>query len=387
MTDEELTERIVACINQRLPESDSLDYKTLLNIETRDERIELAKDASSFANELGGTLLYGVPEEKVNGVPIPMPLGKCGLKLDGRFPERVENILLESVRPVLPNLFVKLVTIPGRDGKQILIVQHPASWNKPHMVEGYQERRYFRRGNYRTVRMSEVEVEAAYASRRSVRVQAEEFFRVAELGEIPSDGSQFLRIIIFPVLALVAREKMREQQFQEWLIKNHPNGRAGDWVPFVDGVRFWSTASGALQGLQFELRLFHNGAISFTIDMTIMKSDKGLINLARAATIIKKYTLNYAATAFELLGVASPLLFKVELHGAHGLQALEPSETKNPDPLTAGFPLSRNLITYREESSTDELIGQPHEILWRLVARMTETFGIWPNELKPHLIV
>ena len=212
-----------------------------------------------------------------------MPLAKCGLQLDGRFAERVENILLDSVRPVLPNLFVKLVTIPSRDGKQIVIIQHPASWNKPHMVEGYKERRYFRRGNYRAVRMSEVEVEAAYASRRSARIQAEEFFRLAECGEIPSDGSQFLRIIIFPVLALEAREKMREQQFQEWLIKNHPNGRAGDCVPFVDGVRFWSTGSGALQGLQFELRLFHNGAISFTIDMTSMKSDKGLINLAHAA--------------------------------------------------------------------------------------------------------
>ena len=64
MTDEELTERVVASINQRLPESDSLDYKALLNIETRDERIELAKDASSFANEFGGTLLYGVRKRR-----------------------------------------------------------------------------------------------------------------------------------------------------------------------------------------------------------------------------------------------------------------------------------------------------------------------------------
>jgi hypothetical protein len=139
--------------------------------------------------------LYGVPEVKENAVPIPVWLGKCGLKIDGRIPESVENILLDSVRPVLPNLFVKPIAIADRNAKQILVVHHPASWNEPHMVEGYNERRYFLRGNYRAVRISEVEVEAAYASRRSVRMLVEEFFRTGDFGEIP-DG-QFLRVIIF----------------------------------------------------------------------------------------------------------------------------------------------------------------------------------------------
>jgi predicted HTH transcriptional regulator len=185
MTPEELAGRIADCIRQRMPESDSLDYKAQLNIGTQRERTELAKDVSSFANELGGMVLYGVPETEENGVPVPAALEECGFECESGLPERAENILLDTVRPVLPNLFVKVVTI---NEKQILVVHHPASWNKPHMVEAYNTRRYFRRGNYRAVPMSEREIEAAYASRRSVQIMAEEFFRTGDLGDIPSGG-------------------------------------------------------------------------------------------------------------------------------------------------------------------------------------------------------
>jgi predicted HTH transcriptional regulator len=62
MTSEELVDRIISSIKERSPESDSLDYKSILNLGTAAQPIELAKDASSFANEFGGTVLYGVPD-------------------------------------------------------------------------------------------------------------------------------------------------------------------------------------------------------------------------------------------------------------------------------------------------------------------------------------
>jgi predicted HTH transcriptional regulator len=161
MSLEELRDGIIACIQDRMPESDSLDYKATLNIRTQSERIELAKDMSSFANELGGTIIYGVPEKEENGVPVPMPLQDCGIQIDPGLTEQAENILLDSIRPVLPNIFVKTVDVPGAKGKHLVVVHHPVSWNKPHMVEAYNVRRYFRRGNYRAVLMSEREIEGS----------------------------------------------------------------------------------------------------------------------------------------------------------------------------------------------------------------------------------
>jgi hypothetical protein len=245
------------------------------------------------------------------------------------------------------------------------------------MVEGYKDRRYFRRGNYRAVKMPEVEVEAAYASPRSLRVQAEDFFRTADFGEIPVTG-QLLRVIIFPVLTLVARETMREREFIEWLRKNPPENRRGDWVPFLDGA-FDVLRHCCFNGLQFGVRLFHNGAFSFTGDMDLLLSQSEALNLKHAEKVVKLYALASASKAIELLRIASPLAVKVEIHGSRGLKALDPREVGYSNPLTAGFALPLNLTSFTEESSSDELLGKPEQVLSRLVARFTEALGSGQN--------
>src|SRR6266480_1020852 len=372
MTSEELADRVIACIQERMPESDSLDYKAALNIRNRQDRIELAKDISSFANGLGGTLLYGVPEREENGVPVPVPIEECGLEIDLGAPEQVENILLDAIRPILSDVFVKPVTIPVQ-GKQILLVHHPASWNKPHMVEAYNERRFFRRSNYRVVSMSETEVEAAYASRRSVRIAAEEFFRTADLGTIPT--GRFLRAMIFPTSTLVRRERMREEEFRKWLSGNPPQGRRGDWIPFLDGVRFLSVAGGALYGKQFELRYFHSGAVSFTTDLQMMLPDNGALNLADTEKIVDLYVLIPTAKFFELLGIASPLVIKLELHGCRGLEAFVKFPFGDSDKGPSA--LSQDPTSFLEESSSDELLGQHEKLRGRLAERLFAAFGLW----------
>ena len=370
----------MACIRERSPESDSLDYKAELNITNRQGRIELAKDISSFANELGGTLLYGVAEREENGVPVPVPIEDCGLEIDPGVPEQVENILLDTIRPVLPDLFVKPVPVQE---KQILLVHHPASWNKPHIVEAYNERRYFRRSNYRAVSMSETEVEAAYASRRSVRIAAEEFFRTADLGNIPPIG-RFLRTTVFPTFTLVRRERMREEEFRIWLSGNPPQGRRGDWVPFLDGVRFLSVAGGALYGKQFELRYFHSGAVSFTVDLQVMLADNGALNLASTEKIVDLYVLIPTAKFFELLGIASPLSTKFELRGCCGLEAFIPPTDWYADLVKGPSALSQDPTSFIEESSSDELQGEREKLRGRLGERLFSAFGLWrPQNFIP----
>jgi hypothetical protein len=374
MTAEELADQVITCIQERMPESDSLDYKATLNIGNKQaERVELAKDVSSFANEFGGTLMYGVPEIEENGVPVPVPLSDCGMEIAPGLPERVENILLDSIRPVLPNLFVKPVAIPGVE-KQLLVVHHPASWNKPHMVEAYNVKRYFRRGNYRAVPMSEREVEAAYASRLSDRIASEEFFRTADLGSIPN--GRFLRVILFPTFTLVRRERMREDEFRKWLNQNPPERTQGYWVPFLDGVRFVTTINGALYDSKvelFELRYFHNGAVSFTFDLQQLLSPKGVLFLDRIEEVINIYALRLTAKFFELLGIVSPLVIKVELHGCRNLEAFIAQGVREKGPAA----LSQDLINFLEESFTDELLGQPEKLLVRLAERLFEAFGLW----------
>jgi len=207
--------------------------------------------------------------------------------------------------------------------------------------------------------MSETEVEAAYASRRSVRIAAEEFFRTADLGTIPT--GRFLRAMIFPTSTLVRRERMREEEFRKWLSGNPPQGRRGDWIPFLDGVRFLSVAGGALYGKQFELRYFHSGAVSFTTDLQMLLPDNGALNLADTEKIVDLYVLIPTAKFFELLGIASPLVVKFPFGDSD----------KGPSAL------SQDPTSFLEESSSDELLGQHEKLRGRLAERLFAAFGLW----------
>jgi hypothetical protein len=375
---EELADSVRLMINEKWPESDTLDYKAALNYSAQKDRIELAKDISSFANEVGGTIIYGVPETTGQEVPLPAALDQCGLEVSPGVLERVENILLDGVTPILPNLLIKPVSLPEIEPKKLVVIHHPASWNRPHMVELDEHRRFYRRGNYRAISMREREVEAAFASRRSHNRAAEDFLRVADLGNIPSKAV-LLRVTGFPVLGIVRREKMREDAFRQWIDRNAPADRRGDWVPFLDGVRFLSYAGGPLDGHQFELRLFHNGALSFTTDMTYCLVD-GSINLALVKKVIELYFLVPLAKAIEFLGIAGPVMIELAVFGAVGFKALFKGENREwfADPEKGPSALSFDPSAFREESAVEEILGQPQQLLSRLLDRLASAFGMWP---------
>ena len=165
MDDTELESAIKGIIEQRYPESHTLDYKAEISLEGQQKRIELAKDISSFANESGGIIIYGVPEVVSNGTPIPSPLTNCGIDIPGKLPQDIENILFDIISPPLPELEVRIITPDCLNGKSLLVMYHPASWSKPHMVAGYSHGRFYRRGSFRATIMTEKEIEMAYLSR------------------------------------------------------------------------------------------------------------------------------------------------------------------------------------------------------------------------------
>ena len=203
MSDEELSAWVRALVERRAPESHTLDYKRSIQVDTRPRKLELAKDVSSFANEDGGVLLYGIPEDDTGEAPTPQPLPQCGMVIPPSLPETIENILVETIDPPLPECHIRVIWLDDERSKTALFVYHPASWNRPHMTL-YEDGRYYRRGNFRAVLMKEREVEALYAMRRAAASAAQEFFSKADLGPLPKDEPA-IRVAICPRFSLVRR--------------------------------------------------------------------------------------------------------------------------------------------------------------------------------------
>src|SRR5262245_30183474 len=146
------TADIERLISNGIPEGPSLEYKRILSLGTRAERLEVLKDISGIGNGGGGTLIYGV-EEAGDGLP-------AGLHVlsDPRDVGRLEDIVRSGTSPPL----LSTLDVFERPGGYVLVVHVQRSPLGPYMVEAYEQRRYFTRVGSRTVPMSEQQVRDAY---------------------------------------------------------------------------------------------------------------------------------------------------------------------------------------------------------------------------------
>ena len=375
MSDEELAAWVVDLITRKAPESDTLDYKKQLSLHSKEDRVEFGKDVSSFANERGGVLLYGVPEVRVADVPIPVDLDKCGMPPISAKPADLENILLDTVRPVLPELDIRLLTLQAAKPIPVLFIHHPRSWNFPHMVQGYDHGRYYRRGNYRAVIMSEYEVEAAYSARRATMLNAQAFFDKGTLCQFPPTG-YIIRITACPVQTITCRRTMEEKEFREWLFQNTPADRAGDWIPFLDGVRFSSHVKGPLNGKQFEYRIFHNGALSFTLDLQPLINEQQL-DLQNLWQALQDFFFVQCSKAFNVLHVYGPIVLEIKLRGFEALTAFIRGDKWFADLAVGKSKLGPSPIVFYEETSDSEIQTNMAAVVNRVMDRLAGAFGIW----------
>lgn len=413
MTDTELSAHVRNLIETRQPESLYLDYKEALDVTKQSGKKELAKDISSFANEQGGAVIYGVPQIRDGDLPRPKPLAECGIDIPAGLPEQMGNVLLSAVQPVLHALTIKVVEIPEIKPKKLLLVYHPESYWKPHMVQGYRDGRYHRRTDFQVVRMSEREVEAAYRAREASRRHAADFFETGLFG--PTAAVQ-IRAVACPVLPGQFKERMLQPGFREWLDANEPRGRTnarkGTWLPFLDGWRFLGLPEGSISGKQYEIRVFHIGAVCLNLDLCASSADgrvepcieSGFLLLDKVGRDLRHLFVAYSSTVFEDLSLKGPVVIRFELHHALGLNATgktdefryrqeireEAKKGSNFElacrrhdvpPQEPGQPYTDGeTMTFDEESSAEEMLDQPDQVLGRLMTRISTAFGLWGDE-------
>lgn len=370
MSDLELLNWVRGVIENRTPESDTLDYKTQLILEKgkKDPRLELAKDVSSFANRYGGFLFYGVPETRdKDGLPYPEPYDKCGMDLPFDLREQVESILLDTIEPPLPELFIRVLPFDGKTPKGLLLVHHPESWRQPHMVVGYKDARYYTRGNFQAVPMGERDIEQAYDRRRASTLRVDEFLSGRNFGEILRGAS--VRAIIVPHLVRSARGRMREWEFGDWLMKQNVARREGNWLPMTGGWCF--------EGKGFDVRIFYTGAVSANFEL--YRGDigsRGFLPWAVAEPLFQ-YAITPACAVWRKLQFQSPVTIKLEIRGLQG-HMLVSDEHWEPNPFVEDYdkPLLSECVTVREDSSTVELETALAPAILRLLDHFAEVGGL-----------
>jgi hypothetical protein len=123
----EVTESdLVSLIANGVAEGRTIEYKRELPGNSDPDKKEFLADASSFANTVGGDLIFGMEEEggvptSINGIQTP--------DLDAAI-QRIENILRTGISPRMRYELRAVTTSADR----VLIVRVERSWSAPHRV-------------------------------------------------------------------------------------------------------------------------------------------------------------------------------------------------------------------------------------------------------------
>lgn len=125
-------------------EGRSLDYKRDLPGRKEGEKKEFLQDIASFANAVGGYILYGMGERvDAPGVPAS-PRGLAGINADEEI-RRLDQLVLSGIDPRVPG--VRMRAIDGFADGPVLAVHIPRSWAAPHMVALNRDSRFYSRTN------------------------------------------------------------------------------------------------------------------------------------------------------------------------------------------------------------------------------------------------
>ncbi len=160
---------LLRLVAEAVEENLHLDFKASPSLaKGSKERNELSKDVSAFANSAGGTLLYGVVEDRTTHTAASIDAGYDPANITK---EWIEQVIDTNLSPRIEGLIITpipLVTInPGRVAYSIEI---PASDRAPHMAN---DNRYYLRQNFQSVPMEDYQVRDILGRRRGPDLEIE----------------------------------------------------------------------------------------------------------------------------------------------------------------------------------------------------------------------
>ncbi len=155
----EYTENDINDLIGKSEESINLEFKSngSLSIDTSERkektRMDISKDVSSFANSIGGKIIYGINEKDHVADSLSFIDGSKITK------EWIEQVIQSNIQRRIDGLVIIPIRFGNDITKTVYIVKIPASNQAPHMER---DNKYYKRQNFESVAMEEYEVRNMY---------------------------------------------------------------------------------------------------------------------------------------------------------------------------------------------------------------------------------
>lgn len=372
LSDSELDAWVRRLVDERVQEGPSLDYKQTVHLGTNSQRFEAAKDISSFANEVGGTLVYGIPEDRTDP-DTAIPKKPYGIDPLPGLQQQLENVYVDVIRPALGEYSIRLVHLSEYKGKVVYVVWTPESWLGPHMVQGYRDNRYYRRGQLRAVKMAEHEIRDRYERILQGRLRAA---RVVDELESSDLITRFYdpcatHVLFYPNGLVYDRVDFLSESTRAWLSRNPypPHG----WRPAALGVQ---TELEQLEPRRWETyaRLTRSGVLSvWRQTRGYMAAGSRILDYIHTLPEFEHIThsITFAAKFYEQIAYSGPLRLRLRMQSRRG-----PLRVPNPDGGERDYNGEQPLVIEIDLPASD-LVSDPPRVGKRLADEFCRAFGLW----------
>ena len=305
-----------ALVNGQDLEQKTLEYKSKLAIGTDGERKEFLCDVSSFANAVGGCLVYGITESRGGAIGL---IGLDEIDPDNKTLQ-LTQIIHEGIQPRIAGLTIRPIKL--QNGRYVIIIRVPQSYAAPHMVNLKGASRFCARHSNGRYNLDVHELRQAFLLSAAVGERIRDFRleRVARLGAdetpLPLEESKSKLIVhILPFTSFSTNQPIDVvnlgNRFHEFF--RDVNNRRYN----IDGAVFFVEYKDGVARKYYQV--FRNGAVEFSEgDLTRNIDGKPYI----ASEIVEDEILAACKSTFSFLksfSVEPPVFISVTLTGLKGV--------------------------------------------------------------------
>ena len=259
--DKVVKEDIDELVSNKTQEGRQLDYKQALPGNTDGDKKEFLADVSSFANSLGGWLIYGVTEKRDGNnkaTGMPESAGGLGEINADEVIKRLEAILRDGVDPRITGVQIK--PLSGFSNGSVILIHVPKSWNSPHMVTFQQSSKFYARNNAGKYQLDLGEIRSAFALSETLPEKIRRFRedRIAKIladeTPAPLNGKHRVVLHLIPLSSMASTSVVDMSQVQENRSNLCPICSSGYHIRYnFDGFLAYGNTT--------YLQVFRNGAV------------------------------------------------------------------------------------------------------------------------------
>lgn len=308
-------EQLVA---DRIPESETLDFKRLPPDKSDRGRNEFLKDVCAMANGRGGDLVYGIDEaDGVAGVVLPI-----NHESSDDLKRRLLQVLDAGIEPRLVGLHIRDIAI---DGGYLLVVRVPQSFNGPHRYVMNGHSKFVVRNGTLSSELTYEQLRSAFDRTASLTAQAKRFIekridRIQHgMGIRPMQSGPQLVFHLVPVGSGLVGESvdvasLYDSEFTKYIV----SGWAGATRSLnLEGIVIHPPSNSAY--FSDYVQVFRSGAVEAVSCQGGDFNGRHIIPATLASTFFR-YALAMSLSHCQRHGIAGPAVFSGALLGVAGYE-------------------------------------------------------------------